>query len=78
MQPGARHPHLEWPWRSAEVSAVGGPSECMHSARRALGSIHVGDDVMIRGQRVVVAGDVPVRTVLAAPLPVVCRPSRLV
>jgi serine O-acetyltransferase len=37
---------------------------------RVLGSIHVGDDVMI-GVNVVVVADVPVRTVLAAPLPVV-------
>jgi serine O-acetyltransferase len=40
------------------------------SGGRVLGPIHVGDDVMI-GVNVVVAADVPARTVLAAPLPVV-------
>ena len=40
------------------------------SGGRVLGPIHVGDDVMI-GVNVVVIADVPARTVLAAPLPVV-------
>ncbi len=37
---------------------------------RVLGPVHVGDDVMI-GVNVVVATDVPARTVLAAPPPIV-------
>jgi serine O-acetyltransferase len=40
------------------------------SGGRVLGPIHVGDDVMI-GVNVVVVADVPARTVLAAPPPVV-------